>query len=249
MKIYPVVLAGGFGRRLAPVSTPYKPKQFHDLLGHGETLLQSTVKRAMMFADAKDVITIGNIIHEDHMLSQLSEVHVDLLENLIFEEEPKNTAFAIKLALDQIKDGIILVMPSDHYINGNFYDDAETAFDVAEKGKIATFGVMPEYASTNYGYLHGQKFIEKPDFDVAIKLIRAGALWNSGIFVASAETLREEFTKYCTDFHGNLPFDKAIMEKTSKMEVVRAHFNWDDLGSWESLEKYTKGQRQIRLAS
>lgn len=249
MKIHPVILAGGFGRRLAPVSTPYKPKQFHDLLGHGETLLQSTVKRAMMFADAKNVITIGNMIHETHLESQLSEVHVDLLDNLIFEEEPRNTAYAVKLALEQVKSGILLIMPSDHFINGNFYDDAEAAFTIAEKNKIATFGVMPEYASTGYGYLHGNQFIEKPDYDVAIKLIRAGALWNSGIFVALAKTLRAEFAKHYPDFSSKLPFDKAIMEKTKKMEVVRANFNWDDLGSWESLEKYTRGTRNIRLAS
>ena len=249
MKIYPVILAGGFGRRLAPISTPYKPKQFHDLLGHGETLIQSTVKRAMMFADAKDVITIGNVIHEEHLESQLAEVHVDLIENLIFEDEPRNTAYAIKLAIEQLKDGIVLIMPSDHFIHGNFYDDAEAAFEVAEKGKIATFGVMPEYASTNYGYLQGNKFFEKPDYANALKLIRSGALWNSGIFVASVKTLKAEFAKHYPDTSSKLPFDKAIMEKTTKMQVVRAHFNWDDLGSWESLEKYTRGVRNIRLAS
>lgn len=249
VKIYPVILAGGFGRRLAPISTPYKPKQFHDLLGHNETLLQSSVKRALMFADAEDVFTIGNVVHEDHLLGQLAEINEGLLENLILEQEPRNTAFAIKLALSQIEDGVLLVMPSDHYIQGNFYDDVEAAAELAEKGKIVTFGIMPEYASINYGYLLGNEFSEKPDYANAVKLIRKGALWNSGIFTASAETLRAEYAKHAPDLSGKLPFDKAVMEKTDKMSVIRANFHWDDLGSWESLEKYTSRGYPVRLAS
>jgi mannose-1-phosphate guanylyltransferase len=248
MKIYPVILAGGFGRRLAPISTPYKPKQFHDLLGHGETLLQSTIKRALMFAEPQDVITIGNVIHEEHLQTQLHEINVDLLENLIFEDEPRNTAYAINLALNHINDGILLIMPSDHFINGNFYDDVEKAVKIAAEGKIATFGIMPEYPSTNYGYLLENKFFEKPEYADAIKLIRKGALWNSGIFVASDSTLKLEYLKYSPDLTSKPPFDIAIMEKTNRMEVLRAHFNWDDLGSWESLEKFVNGRR-IRLAS
>lgn len=249
MKIYPVILAGGFGRRLAPVSTPYKPKQFHDLLGHGETLLQSTVKRALMFADAEDVFTIGNIVHEEHLHQQLSEINEGLLQNLVMEPEPRNTAFAINAALSHIDDGILLILPADHFIQGNFYDDVERAASIAATGKIVTFGIMPEYASINYGYLLNNVFTEKPEYIEAVKLLRAGALWNSGIFTASASTLRQEFAKYCHDFEGKPSFDKAIMEKTDCMEAMRVHFNWDDLGNWESVEKYTSGARRIRLAS
>lgn len=258
MKIYPVILAGGFGRRLAPISTPYKPKQFHDLLGHGETLLQSAVKRALMFADPEYVITVGNYIHEEHLLHQLSEINSDLIPSIILEDEPKNTANAIHLALTNIdlansigkndEDAVILILPADHFINGNFYDDAEKAFELAKTGKIVTFGIMPEYASTNYGYLLNNKFFEKPDHASATNLIRQGALWNSGIFASTVKTLKQEFAKHSPDLSNNLSFDKAVMEKTNKMEVIKAAFNWDDLGTWESLEKYIGGYK-MKLAS
>jgi mannose-1-phosphate guanylyltransferase len=257
MKIYPVILAGGFGKRLAPLSTPQKPKQFHDLLGLGETLLQSTVKRALMFADPEYVITVGNYMHEEHFLTQLSQINSDLIPSIIYEDEPKNTAHAVSTALsdislsnaiDNIDDAILLIMPADHFIQGNFYDDAEKAFELAKKGKIVTFGIMPEYPSTNYGYLIGNKFVEKPDYNTATNLIRQGALWNSGIFIATIKTLKEEFAKHAADLSNNLSFDIAVMEKTNKMEVVRASFNWDDLGSWENLEKYVGGFK-MKLAS
>ena len=249
MKICPVILAGGFGRRLAPVSTPYQPKQFHDLLGCGETLIQSTIKRALMFAEPEDVITVANAVHEVHVEKQLAEINQGLLQGVIYEDEPRNTAYAISLALEQVADdSILLIMPSDHFINGNFFDDAENAIELAQKGKIVTFGIMPEYPSTNFGYLLQNTFIEKPDYATAVKLLRSGALWNSGIFVAKASVIREEFTKYHTNFSLYYPFDKAVMEKTKKMEVIPAQFNWDDLGNWESLEKYLKGS-SLRLAS
>jgi mannose-1-phosphate guanylyltransferase len=239
MQIYPIILAGGFGQRLAPISTPQKPKQFLDLLGSGESLLQSTLKRALQFNDAEKITIVGNILHERHLLVQSRTINSDLIKNLTLETESRNTAFAINLALDNYEqDGVALIMPADYYIDGPFYEDVMRAYELAVSDKIVTFGIMPEYLTSDYGYLLGGLFYEKPPAPEALRLIRAGALWNSGIFVAKISTIKAEFIKHYPDFGLNLSFDKAVMEKTKAMHVVPASFAWDDLGTPERVEKY-----------
>lgn len=237
MEIYSVILAGGFGRRLTPLSTVDKPKQFHDLNGEGISLFQQTVLRALKISLPKHVLPVANIKHKNLVLSQLAAANFEVAQNVIFETEAKNTAHAIYLAAKKIGKGLMVVLPSDHAITGSFNTDIEKAVKLAEKGKIVAFGIEPESADTNFGYILGHAFHEKPELHQAQVLLAEGALWNSGIFVFKAETVLSEFE----DFYGNnipaISFDKAVMEKTDKLATIKAGFHWADLGSWEVLNK------------
>lgn len=238
-------MAGGLGSRLKPVSTPNEPKQFHDFFGTGSTLLQDTVKRALEFSKMHKIYTVGNIHHHKILSKQLRAIDYRLTNKAIFEPVPKNTAASIFITAKIVKKGILAIIPSDHYIQGDFKSAILEAAKIAETGKIVTFGIKPNSPNTNYGYILDGGFREKPDMQTAQKLIEQGGLWNSGIFVVKAETLLEEYKKYAPEFFASsfakmpsLPFDKAIMEKTDKMHCLEASFEWDDLGSWESLARY-----------
>lgn len=240
MEICAVILAGGFGKRLAPLSTREKPKQFHDLTGVGKTLIQQTIGRAEQISDAK-IIVIGNKLHEPHFAEQLQGFEYDLL----LEPSSKNTAASIFLAAQNAPDMLLVIMPADHCIAGDFAGDVERAVKFAKTGRIVTFGIAPTEPTENFGYIVTHKFTEKPARARAEKLIAQNAKWNSGIFVARADVLLAEFRKFHPEFFKTpftalpeLPFDKAIMEKTSRHVCLAANFAWDDLGSWEAIARH-----------
>lgn len=239
-----IILAGGYGNRLFPLSTPEKPKQFLDVTEVGKTLYQQTLQRALELAEPRDIYTVTGKIHKIHAVLQAIEIAVGLTDNIITEEKPMNTAYSVWLALKEIPKGIVVVMPSDHYVAGYFTADIHKAIAAAKQGRVVTFGIMPTHADENYGYLLGDKFIEKPSAQAAAELIAQGALWNSGIFVFDAELMREEFAKYYPQFTAAISFDKAIMEKTTKLEVIKAGFDWQDLGSFEAIESF-KNRRKV----
>lgn len=245
MQIYSVILAGGLGKRLKPLSTADKPKQFHDFFGSGETLLQQSLLRAAEFSKIGKIYTIGNIHHHKILNQQLRGIDERLTNKIIYEPNPNNTAASIFLAAKIVKKGIMVIAPSDHFIEGDFCGAVQQAAQIAQAGKIVTFGIKPYEPSENYGYILNDKFLEKPNAKLAEKLIEQGAVWNSGIFVAKAETLLAEFKKHAPEFFASsfanmpqLPFDKAVMEKTKNIHCLTANFEWDDLGSWERLAKH-----------
>ena len=233
--VYSIILAGGFGRRLYPLSTEQKPKQFHDFTGCGKTLVQLALVKSLDISHAENIYTIGSKTHAELLKAQLTEINSYLVKNIILEDVPKNTAYSVWLALQKIEDGILVIQPSDHYIAGHFDLSIEKAIKLAKIGKIVTFGIKPTEPNTNYGYILQNRFIEKPTLEKAEELIKQGAFWNSGIFVASTKALREEFAKY---YNGEeISIDKAIMEKTDKIFAIEALFDWADLGSFEAIEK------------
>ncbi len=241
MEIYAVILAGGGGTRLAPLSTPQKPKQFHDLSGNGKSMLQETVARAAEFCPAKNIITIGNVAHRALLAEQLGENAA----NLILEPQAKNTAASIFLAAKKLFGAMLVIMPSDHVVSGDFASDITRAIKLAKTGRIVTFGIEPTHANENYGYIVTHKFTEKPQREKAEQLIEQNGKWNSGIFVARADVLLREYQILQPAFLNStfkdfpsLPFDKAIMEKTKRNVCLKANFEWDDLGSWESLARH-----------
>lgn len=209
MKICPVIIAGGNGTRLWPLSTEARPKQFLSLHGH-DSMLQSTAKR-LESLDIHPSVTVCNEEHRFFVAEQLR--NIDMLGSIILEPEGKNTAPAIALAALSIPDDpILLVLPADHVIEDNsaFAAAVNKAIPLAEAGKLITFGVFPKEPHTGYGYIKKgaargagfdvDGFVEKPNFDIAQGYVESGDFyWNSGMFLFKASRYLEELEKFRPD--------------------------------------------------
>lgn len=208
MKILPVILAGGSGTRLWPLSRSQFPKQFLSFDG-GESLFQSSVKRSQLISDSSKPLVLTNVSLKHLVDQQLSDIGIEA--HIILEPEGKNTAAAACLAsLIYLKeDGIICLFPSDHAIHEDtaFVGSIEHASRIALGGSIVTLGIKPTGPNTNYGYLDVglnnsgvykvNRFIEKPNFKQANKYIDKGNFfWNSGIYVHKPTTIINEFKKF-----------------------------------------------------
>lgn len=205
--MFAVILAGGSGSRLWPLSRELYPKQLLNL-NSDRSLLQSTFERLNDFIPAENILSITNTKHVANVKRQLE----DISKNITVLSEPlaKNTAPAIAIATKFIQtresDPVILVVPSDHLIknNKNFLETVLKGEKLAEAGYIVTFGIEPDYPETGYGYINTlrqpildgfkvKEFVEKPDVKKAQKYIDAKTyFWNSGIFMFKASVMMEE---------------------------------------------------------
>lgn len=210
MKVYPVLLAGGTGSRLWPISRELYPKQLVNLVG-ADSLVQSTIKRLVPDLDAERVRIVCGKEHFFEIARHLEEIGVPAEGKIITEPCGRNTAPAILLAVLNIlkkeKDAILLIFPSDHVIKDidTFRESLKKAISLAKKDHIVTFGIKPSSAETGYGYIEGGKavssgalavkrFVEKPDEKTAIKYLKAGNFfWNSGMFAFKASVMIKEF--------------------------------------------------------
>lgn len=215
INIQPVVLCGGVGARLWPLSRPNHPKQFLTLFG-SESLFQSTVKRLVSLSGggirmAKPLIVTG----VEHRFLALEQMHESQLESMALLLEPvgKNTApaltFAAFAAMNDGEDPVLVVTPSDHFIENQeaFNSAVSASIQRAVNGEIVILGVVPDHPATEYGYIQAEsiastpsdflmgrntffsvhKFIEKPDIDSARKYLKeSNFFWNAGIFVLKA---------------------------------------------------------------
>ena len=212
MKIKLVIMAGGSGSRLWPLSRASYPKQFLNF-GNNETLLQSTFLRTSNL-DIESSVVICNEDHRFIVAEQLKEI--DKLDSIIIEPEGRNTAPAIALAaFSSHPDDIILVLASDHLIldKNEFTRSIKNAMQLAEKDKLVTFGIKPSKPHTGYGYIKKgaqegfgykvDKFIEKPDIENAKAFMNSGSyLWNSGMFLFKTSKYLNELEKYSPEiFH------------------------------------------------
>ena len=217
-----VIMAGGSGTRLWPLSRSRHPKQFLKLSGD-DTMLQSTVKR-LHGLQISSSITICNEEHRFFVAEQLREI--DKLGSIILEPVGKNTAPAIALAaLTTDDDPLLLVLAADHVIQDEevFTEAVNQAVPLAEAGKLVTFGIVPKEAHTGYGYIKKgsqegvgfvvEKFVEKPSIQVARDYIDSGNyLWNSGMFLFKASRYLEELNKFRPDIYA------ACVDATEGME-------------------------------
>lgn len=270
MSIYNVVLSGGVGSRLWPLSRKAQPKQYLPIF-EGETLFQKTVSRNSEFCD--QVIVVGNcdnfeLSRKDLKLAKVTEY----LE--IIEACPRNTAAAIAFAAFAAKpEDVLFVTPSDHLIeSGEEYHSAVSrAIQLAKDGFIVTFGLKPTKPETGFGYIESdgeevKGFREKPNLETAEAFLKSGNFfWNSGMFCFKAGVFLEELksfepevytsSKACYDAaqDGKLDFDQsmmipsisvdyAVMEKTKKIKVVPSKFGWSDMGSFESIYDHFRKQ-------
>lgn len=209
----PVILSGGSGTRLWPLSTPAKPKQFHALTS-SKTLFQQTIHRIEKVTNTPPLI-ICNHKHKNLVLDNIQTTKTDNVE-IILETIAKNTAPAIAVAahkaFEDNSEAVLIVLPADHTIKNEdaFVAACQNAETLAQQGHIVTFGIVPETPNTNYGYIeigspiqntHNaykiKAFKEKPNLETAKEYTDDGNhFWNSGMFVFKASTYLNELKKY-----------------------------------------------------
>lgn len=214
MQIHPVILCGGSGTRLWPMSRGGYPKQYLKLTGD-HTLVQQTALRLRGIADAMPPIVVTNNDQRFIVAEQLRQIDVTS-SAIVLEPASRNTAPAIAVAalfaLRESPDSLLLVLPSDHVIAGEtaFREAARAAAQTARDGYLVTFGIAPTEPHTGYGYIHAgaalvdgartfavDSFVEKPDADTARRFIeKGGYFWNSGMFMLKASTYIEELRCY-----------------------------------------------------
>ncbi|MBT8280106.1 MAG: mannose-1-phosphate guanylyltransferase [Muriicola sp.] len=209
---YAVLMAGGVGSRFWPVSTTKYPKQFHDMLGTGDTLIQRTFKRLNTFIPTENILILTNERYNDLVLSQLPEIKP---EQVVLEPAMRNTAPCILYAALKIQkmnpDAVMIVAPSDHWIENEeaFAADVQRCFKTCtEEEALCTLGIKPSFPNTGFGYIEYDKerkvdlksvkqFREKPDYETAKSFLEQGNfLWNAGIFMWSVQTIIKAFQKY-----------------------------------------------------
>ena len=220
-KVIPIILAGGTGSRLWPLSRESYPKQFLQLTDEDNyTLLQKTYKRIEDIEDLSNPIIICNEEHRFIVGDQMRKIKTDPL-SIILEPTRRNTAPAISIAaLKAIEcckhdfiDPILLILSSDHYIQkvNEFRKSIKHSIDLADLGKLIIFGIIPSYPATGYGYIKAknqfkadiyseyevEKFIEKPDLNIAKSFFEDKKYsWNSGMFVCKASSILKELSKF-----------------------------------------------------
>lgn len=209
---YAILMAGGVGSRFWPVSTTEFPKQFHDMLGSGETLIQKTFSRLAKLIPAENILILTNERYNDLVLEQLPMVKP---EQVLLEPAMRNTAPCILYASLKIQkqnpDAVMVVAPSDHWIEDEtaFVDNLQECFDFCQKeNALMTLGIQPTYPNTGFGYIEFDKtdensikkvnqFREKPDYETAKSFLKQGNfLWNGGIFIWSAKSITAAFEKF-----------------------------------------------------
>ena len=213
--IKPVIMAGGSGTRLWPLSRASHPKQFLSLYGQ-DSMLQATVNRLSGLGDLEPSVTICNEEHRFFVAEQLRDI--DHVGSIILEPVGRNTAPAIALAaLSSLRDGndpLLLVLAADHVIlnEPNFTESILRATSLAEEGKLVTFGIVADSPQVGYGYIKRgavegigfrvESFVEKPSIDVAQQYLDSGGYyWNSGMFLFKASSYLEELEKHRPDIH------------------------------------------------
>lgn len=264
-KVTHVVLTGGIGSRLWPLSRKTLPKQYLDIF-EGQSLFEKTVARNLAISD--QTIVVGNI--ENYKMSNEIMSKFDKPFTHIVEALPRNTAAAIAFAaFSSDPNDVLLITPSDHIIDGDdLYNDAlQKAVQLASQDYLVTFGIKPTKPETGYGYIEFEgenviAFHEKPNLETATNYLENGNyFWNSGLFCFKAakflaELESQEPEVYRTskiaweeskdgfldaELSLNIPsisIDYAVMERSADIKVVPAHFEWSDLGSFESVYDY-----------
>ena len=206
---YAIIMAGGVGSRFWPVSKESFPKQFHDMLGTGQTLLQKTASRLEGLVPKENIFILTNERYSGLVLEQLPQIDKN---QIIAEPAMRNTAPCILMASLKIHkqnpEAVMVVAPSDHWIEDElaFIANLQSAFDFSEKSDVLmTLGIKPTFANTGYGYIEYDKanhnpekkvlqFREKPNYETAKGFLKQGNfLWNGGIFIWSTASVLKAF--------------------------------------------------------
>jgi mannose-1-phosphate guanylyltransferase len=238
---YAVLMAGGVGSRFWPVSTAQFPKQFHDMLGTGETLIQKTYSRLSKLIPQENILILTNEIYNALVLEQLPMVKQ---EQVILEPAMRNTAPCILYASLKIKklnpDAIMVVAPSDHWIEDEqaFIDNLQQSFDYADKEEVLiTLGIKPTFANTGYGYIEYDRedsnpikkvshFREKPDYNTAKQFLESGNfLWNAGIFIWSVQVIIDAFKTFQPEMYSLFVQGYESYNTPSENKFILEHYS------------------------
>lgn len=263
-----VILAGGSGERFWPLSTPERPKQFLSVFG-GESLIRQSVSRLGGLAGPEDTFVVTS-----HALAAATVAELPELDRSHVVGEPmrRDTGPAVALGVGIAApegDPVVGFFPSDHLIGSpaRFRATLRKAIALARKGEsIVVIGIMPSHPATAFGYVDPVKgrFVEKPDLAKAKRYLKAGYLWNAGMFIARASVFRRALELCAPALAGlaapggvsvralgaayeplpRISFDYAVMEHVSRgvgglgVAVVPGDFGWDDVGGYGAFDKY-----------
>lgn len=240
MDTHVVIMAGGVGSRLFPISTPERPKQFIDLLKVGKTLIQLTVERFAPICPIENFWVVTSEKYIRYVREQLPGIKPS---HILAEPEARNTAPCIAYACTKISkhypDANIVVTPSDAYIQDKdaFVNVIRTALDfTTESNRIVTLGMVPSRPATEYGYIEAGKtilrpvkkvlsFKEKPSADVAQEYIDKGNyFWNAGIFVWNEKTIQNQLRKYAPQIMKVMDKIEPHIYAADESDALRVYF-------------------------
>ncbi|MDH1055957.1 mannose-1-phosphate guanylyltransferase/mannose-6-phosphate isomerase [Aquipseudomonas alcaligenes] len=298
--LIPVILSGGAGTRLWPVSREGQPKPFMTL-PDGQSLLYKTYNRAAsLLGHSGEIVTVTNRDYYFQSKDHFQAARLAQRGHFILEPSGRNTAPAIALAALALRamhgDGVVMVvMPADHLIRDMeaFGRTVKRAVALAEAGYLVTFGVVPTAPETGFGYIESgeqlddcggamvRRFVEKPDLDTAVHFLQSeNYLWNSGMFCFSVGILLSEMELHApellsgaiacfeasqvseaggmlqrelsSEYFGSLAdisIDYALMERSNRVAVLPADFDWSDIGSWSALSSLVEPDGESNRAA
>lgn len=237
--IIPVILAGGAGTRLWPMSNEERPKQYHNMSGKG-TLLEETINR-LKSASPEEIVIVSSEKYEDLSIAEIKKT--GLKGTILSEPAPKNTAAAVLYAAiflsKKYKDSVMIVLPADHFIKKPdvFSEIIKKGISLAQRDSLVTIGIKPSYPETGYGYIKSvegnatelavDRFVEKPDFETAKKYVESGNFfWNSGIFIWKTSVILEKF--------------KELMPRHYQAFEPLMNLSWEQISSKDNSVKEIK---------
>ena len=235
MKI--VLLSGGSGERLYPLSNTVMSKQFLRILENNESMLQRIFRQINLYYSVDDIYVVAPNIQVELINTQIPIKK----DNIIIEPSRRGTYAAIRLASAYFQDGeTICVVPVDSYVDDEFFGILQ---QIPHNDKISLVGITPTYPSEKYGYIvsDGDRytFKEKPDKQLAEKYISNGALWNAGIFSFNTKLFDDNYLDLLNNYDKieKTSFDYAVLEKQHDFNVISYSGEWKDLGTWDTLSE------------
>jgi mannose-1-phosphate guanylyltransferase len=238
-KRYVIIMAGGIGSRFWPLSRHDKPKQFLDIIGTGETLIQQTFRRFKAICPEKNIFVVTSAEHKDLVIEQLGIDPSRVLGEPFRRNTAPCLAYGTFRILNENPDAIIAVTPADHLIikEDKFCEALNSCFEFAEgNDALITLGIKPDRAETGYGYIQADQkkpvdgygnllkvktFTEKPDIDLAKVFLESGDFfWNSGIFIWNIKSILAAFEKHMPDTHAIFHEGKSIFGTLQEQSFI-----------------------------